>query len=255
MHLPTEYVNNDVCKRIYDDDGFKIKESMICTQNDDPSKQACYGDSGSGLYDPVAKKVVGIVSTGDEYCYGAPVIYTRISSHYEWIKRTVCKNSMISKPDFCGDQKYFQIRSKYIGDEGERWCLSNTSENIIAVEICDSTRARQLWHADREGKLRTKEKNYLCLQNYVSRRTLEMTQCRSPPLETFVLDSFQKSLLWLQNEGNFVEYGLRAVAILKEPNRSDASTKKVGIKLRKNKKLMKWDVVYPQTGFDEAWSN
>lgn len=82
MHLEKKYITFADCQKIFqDEDWITIKESMICVQNDDPTKQACFGDSGGPLYDSINKKIVGVVSTGNDSCSGLPVIYTRLASH------------------------------------------------------------------------------------------------------------------------------------------------------------------------------
>lgn len=82
LHLEKRYIPFADCQKIFqDEDWITIKESMICVQNDDPTRQACYGDSGGPLYDSINKKLVGVVSTGNDSCSGLPVIYTRLASH------------------------------------------------------------------------------------------------------------------------------------------------------------------------------
>jgi len=71
MHLSDQYVTVDACKEAYKrDDWITIEENMICVQNADPGRNACFGDSGGPLYDSVEKKLIGVVSTGPDGCSG-----------------------------------------------------------------------------------------------------------------------------------------------------------------------------------------
>lgn len=82
MHVESTYVSLADCKKAFEgEDWIDIESSMICAQNDDVSKQACFGDSGGPLYDSVNEKVIGVVSTGNDSCYGLPVVYTRLASY------------------------------------------------------------------------------------------------------------------------------------------------------------------------------
>jgi Secreted trypsin-like serine protease len=82
LHLEKSYIPFADCQKILqNEEWITVKESMICVQNDDPTRQACFGDSGGPLYDSVNKKLVGVVSTGNTSCSGFPVIYTRLASH------------------------------------------------------------------------------------------------------------------------------------------------------------------------------
>ena len=87
MEVSGKYVPLGEChKRTKDQDDISdITNGMICVQNDDTRKQACYGDSGGPLYDWSANKIVGVVSTGNSSCEGYPVIYTSIGKHVSGI--------------------------------------------------------------------------------------------------------------------------------------------------------------------------
>lgn len=74
-----KYVSNDVCNLDYADDDWDVEEDMMCAVNDDPSKQACFGDSGGPLFDKTENKLVGVTSWGDEACLSKTVVYSRIS--------------------------------------------------------------------------------------------------------------------------------------------------------------------------------
>lgn len=86
-HLELNYADNEVCNLAFSDDDWTIQDNMICGQNDDPSKQACFGDSGGPLYDKVDNKLVGVTSWGDNNCESKLVVYARIASQvspYIW---------------------------------------------------------------------------------------------------------------------------------------------------------------------------
>ena len=87
MEVSGKYVPLGEChKRTKDQDDIDdIIDGMICVQNDNTRKQACYGDSGGPLYDWSAKKIIGVVSTGNSDCEGYPVIYTSIGKHVSGI--------------------------------------------------------------------------------------------------------------------------------------------------------------------------
>ena len=79
MNVATDYINNESCDAIWEaqwEPGM-INESMICTLNENPFKNACFGDSGGPLYDMEANRLVGVVSWGDLYCETLPVVFGR----------------------------------------------------------------------------------------------------------------------------------------------------------------------------------
>lgn len=83
MQVSGKFVPPREChKRTKDqDDIAAIADGMICVQNDNARKQACFGDSGGPLYDWSANKIIGVVSTGNRSCRGYPVIYTSLGDH------------------------------------------------------------------------------------------------------------------------------------------------------------------------------
>ncbi len=92
-----------MCKKYYKKkDGYELDRSILCAQNEDDQKSACYGDSGGPLYDAANQKLVGVVSGGPVDCQGKPVKYGRIAAGFEWIKQTICEESR-NKPDLCFD--------------------------------------------------------------------------------------------------------------------------------------------------------
>jgi secreted trypsin-like serine protease len=45
------------------------------------------GDSGGPLYDSVGEKLVGVISSGADVCYGYPLVTTRLASHVSLLSR------------------------------------------------------------------------------------------------------------------------------------------------------------------------
>lgn len=271
MHLEKKYIPFADCQKIFqDEDWITIKESMICVQNDDPTKQACFGDSGGPLYDRINNKLVGVVSTGNDSCSGLPVIYTRLASHYDWIKTTICTHHSDPKPSLCNPvddnnnnnnnfnpnnpnpQRYFQIQSQYQDPNGDQWCLSSnsTNDNLI-VDLCDITNPRQLWRTNRAGQLHSKHDVSLCVRNFQGQKVLRLTPCPEVVEYTFIYDMFFQSLLWIKNKADFATYGLRAVSIAsKEPRRDDPSANLAYVQKRKGKPWQNWNVIFPSTTVD-----
>lgn len=271
LHLEKRYIPFADCQKILqNEEWITVKESMICVQNDDPTRQACFGDSGGPLYDSVNKKLVGVVSTGNNSCSGFPVIYTRLASHYEWIKETICTNHSDPKPSMCNSvpnnnnndddetggiglfnnlnlQKYFQLMSQYQDPNGDQWCLSkNATTNNLIVDICDITQPRQLWRTNRAGQLKSMDDDSQCVNNFKSRKVLGMAPCPEIIDHIFVFDMFFQSLLWIPNKADFATYGLRAVSIVgKEPRRDDPDSQRVFLRKRKGKPSRTWNVIFP----------
>jgi len=169
-HLETKYVSSSECIDMYSNQQTfqSIETNMICAQNGDPTKSACFGDGGGPLFDTAEQKLVGVLSTGPNMCNQVeteqiPVLYSRISSHAEWIKDTICEKSVHGKPVFCStvpnppststkapsstkapistkapamsptvsptvprmpQDTYFKIVSKVFDPTGKDWCLS-----------------------------------------------------------------------------------------------------------------------------------
>jgi len=106
QHIEKNYVPYDKCVEAYESSDQAVDPNMICAQNADPFKSACYGDSGGPLFDKYAQKLVGVVSTGPDECNQdeddlRPVLYSRISSHADWIRSIVCQFSEFDLPKFC----------------------------------------------------------------------------------------------------------------------------------------------------------
>ena len=81
MNVSAKYINNESCDAIWEAEWTKdmIDESMICTINENPYRNACFGDSGGPLYDREANRLVGVVSWGDLECESFPVVYGRVA--------------------------------------------------------------------------------------------------------------------------------------------------------------------------------
>eukprot|EP00979_Chaetoceros_neogracilis_P008783 scaffold1970_cov287-Chaetoceros_neogracile.AAC.4 len=69
---------------------------------------ASFGQTGGPLYDSDSNIHEDVVSTGNDRCYGLPVINTRLASHYDWIKKTICEHSKIT-PDMCNENNHDDI--------------------------------------------------------------------------------------------------------------------------------------------------
>ncbi len=74
-----EYINNTVCDELFAEDDWDVQDDMMCAKNNDPTKQACFGDSGGPLYDRQEQKLVGVTSWGDSDCTSKSVVYARIA--------------------------------------------------------------------------------------------------------------------------------------------------------------------------------
>lgn len=102
METSLNYVTQSECRHDFEDD--LITSSMMCAYAD--GTDACKGDSGGQLYDKEANVVVGIVSWGYGCAQKVPGVYSRISYEYEWIRQTICLNSV---PDLLKTGILFRI--------------------------------------------------------------------------------------------------------------------------------------------------
>lgn len=106
-HVGLSYRNEEECANTFKGTDYTYDpSSMLCASG--TGKDACAGDSGGPLYDPLNGIVSGIVSWGVgcasiEY----PGVYTRVSKMFPWIKKKVCKQSwQRNKPTWCdGDEE------------------------------------------------------------------------------------------------------------------------------------------------------
>lgn len=71
---------------------FSIYDSLtqICSGDINKRKDSCQGDSGGPLMKKFNGKwtLVGVVSYGDQGCYGYGV-YTKVTSYYDWIMKNI----------------------------------------------------------------------------------------------------------------------------------------------------------------------
>ncbi|XP_076647194.1 trypsin-1-like [Halictus rubicundus] len=77
--------SQDYCKLMYNKIGYNIYDSHVCAYDPKVEKGSCNGDSGGPL--TVNGKLVGLVS----WAMGCaltdyPTVYTRVTSHLDWIK-------------------------------------------------------------------------------------------------------------------------------------------------------------------------
>ena len=79
QHIELKYAENEKCNDMYADDDWSVQNDMLCAVNDDPTKQACFGDSGGPLFDRRENKLVGVTSWGDDDCSSKMVVYSRIA--------------------------------------------------------------------------------------------------------------------------------------------------------------------------------
>ncbi|XP_074201528.1 testisin isoform X1 [Camelus bactrianus] len=96
-------INTTMCNHLFSLPSFRhdIWGDMVCAGDPQGDKDACFGDSGGPL--ACEKKGVwyqiGIVSWGVGCGRpNRPGVYTNVSSHYEWIRMVMVKNS-IHRPD------------------------------------------------------------------------------------------------------------------------------------------------------------
>merc|ERR1740139_1985398 len=95
LEVDLNYIANDRCDEFYSDiNSREITNNMLCTLT--PSKDTCQGDDGGPLIKRGANAeddvIVGITSFGKECDNGFPRVFARVSSVYDWIKRTVEDN-------------------------------------------------------------------------------------------------------------------------------------------------------------------
>ena len=107
-------INAQTCRQMYKrlagssstSTSLRITNSMICAAN--PGKDACQGDSGGPLLIQTTDgqqrkhwKLIGIVSWGIGCARkNSPGVYTRLSSHSNFIKSSICTLSQY-KPGYC----------------------------------------------------------------------------------------------------------------------------------------------------------
>ena len=113
QRVSLQVVNTNTCFKMYRqqftsiDDPLLVTNSMMCAAS--PGKDTCQGDSGGPLLVRITDsqqrpqwKLVGIVSWGIGCARrNSPGVYTRISSHSNFIKKSICTLSQY-KPSYCG---------------------------------------------------------------------------------------------------------------------------------------------------------
>jgi len=256
MQLENNFVTARDCAKQYKG-AYNSQHTLLCAQNTDPLKSACFQDGGGPLYDSIADKLVGITHTGPQECAHAPVVYTSIGAEFQWLKSTICDHSD-PKPDICSkkfpQREYFQIVSNYIDGSNMNWCLSplwHGERSELTVNRCDADIDLQLWKIDERGLLRAKSNDTLCLKNVQKQQKFRMIECPDEgdklPYALFVYDPMHKSLIWLKSEADFVQYGLRAVTIMSTPSEDkSAQERKVYVTKRNDRNILqKWSISYP----------
>lgn len=106
MQTTVDYVPNDQCKRLYNNQE-SITAGMLCAYEE--GKDSCSGDSGGPLFrkgsGPGSDALVGLVSWGYDCAGDQPGVYTRISTYYDWIVESMCSMNPDKVPDYvtCGN--------------------------------------------------------------------------------------------------------------------------------------------------------
>jgi len=234
-----------------------IDSSVMCAMNDNPQNSACFDDGGGPLYDSTAEKLVGIVSTGSSDCQDYPTVFERIGPEFDWIQETVCKHHGEPKPSFCANRqalvtphRYFQVVSNFQSNNGKKWCLSRLNRRNgarVLVEGCNFQNELQLWRTDSRGQIRAMNADDLCIMNVQRKQKMRMKPCTGEDQAlgfTFIFDPMNKSLMWLKNKADFVQWGLRAISIREAPIEGNFSSRVVSVLKRTDGDLQKWDIVY-----------
>ncbi|GFH49458.1 hypothetical protein CTEN210_05934 [Chaetoceros tenuissimus] len=255
MEVSGKYVPLGEChKRTKDQDDIDdIVDGMICVQNDNVKKQACYGDSGGPLYDWETLRLgkeYNLHSNNPAMCFESPApVSPPVSPPVPApVPSPIAAPTTINDrnpptPTSSGPQ-YFQIKSEF--NNGYEWCLSSAPGNdIVGVEVCNLNDPRQLWRTTRKGQLKSKFNPSKCMVNRQAMNILKLEDCGDVVEFVFVYDTFFKSLLWVRNMSDFGQFGLRALTIMKtNPQPGNGSSKRVYVKLRKGKPRQSWNLVY-----------
>jgi len=123
-HVRMNYRDNEECEEVlnrelaYISKTVDITDDMMCVA--DNRKASCQGDSGGPLYNRKAGVLVGVVSWGLPSCLrGAPGVYARIATEYDWLATTICNSHDFPLPEFCEgyfdemvDDEYFNPPTK-----------------------------------------------------------------------------------------------------------------------------------------------
>jgi len=201
MHVETKYVSVADCKIAYEkEDWIDIEDGMICVQNDDVAKQACFGDSGGPLYDSDSNLLVGIVSTGNDSCEGLPVVYTRLASHYDWIKKTICQHSE-SKPEMCNESTPKQP------ENSTNEICSDNADFTFEIPYKGGRIKNCAWIQNDESKTEFRISRF-CSKLSISsncQKSCKVCTCADKPGNQFSRDSgFPSRCQWLQSKSTLI---------------------------------------------------
>ncbi|XP_062587561.1 plasminogen-like [Saccostrea cucullata] len=89
-------VNQGTCKRLYNQGGYNITDSMFCAGNITGGSDTCDGDSGGPLVCEINGKyaVLGVTSWGHADGCGLPNfpgVYANVKSLLRWIRKTLAE--------------------------------------------------------------------------------------------------------------------------------------------------------------------
>ncbi|XP_076179603.1 transmembrane protease serine 9-like [Ptiloglossa arizonensis] len=84
--------SQEYCKYMYKSQSLNIYDSQVCAYDPSVQKGSCHGDSGGPL--TIKGKLIGLVSWAMGCAYtDYPTVYTRVSSHLDWIKKNAVNMS------------------------------------------------------------------------------------------------------------------------------------------------------------------
>merc|ERR1712080_158568 len=105
-YLDVEVMEGEKCRKVYETRGGILTDKQLCAGGE-KGKDACVGDSGSGLMrslqDPVRGflryDLIGVVSFGPRLCgtEGVPGVYSRVESFIQWILGVVAAGQSTQK--------------------------------------------------------------------------------------------------------------------------------------------------------------
>lgn len=153
LEVELEYVPDDICR---DKEGMvgpdtvsyasRITENMMCAMDEDGGRggsavdeDTCLGDSGGPMVIPMGEGKgdlqVGVVSWGIGCASPIfPGVYSRISSQYEWIRKTTCQHSSLATEGFeCNDTDDESSAGFAMSEEDEEEI--DESQTYVTLEI------------------------------------------------------------------------------------------------------------------------